>query len=155
MTDVCEHAPAWFAEMVMPTVSIGPGRESDLLAIDPGPCEWCGLTIDRHEMIDHGEGPVFFCADLSPDEMTLPELERRAELIRQVEVAAIFARLEAADDPSKRPPLAPRAEPYRTLQVTIDAFWYVVGLDDPDRLKTWMRDHPKDAPTLLKLLESK
>ena len=41
------------------------------IEIDPRPCGLCGLTINRHEMVDDGEGPDFFCADLSPDEMTL------------------------------------------------------------------------------------
>jgi hypothetical protein len=52
--------------------------------------------------------------DLSPDEMTLDELERRAELRRQEEVAAILARwdaMDAMDGPAEMPP--PRApEPY-------------------------------------------
>jgi hypothetical protein len=50
-------------------------------------------------------------------------------------------------------PNAPRS--YRTPQSTIDAFWYVVGLDDLARLAAWLDDHPRDKPTLLKLLESK
>ena len=45
--------------------------------------------------------------------------------------------------------------PYRTAASTIDAFWYLVRLRDPVRLKTWLADHPQDAPTLLKLLENK
>jgi hypothetical protein len=119
------------------------------IEIDPRPCELCGLTIDRHDMVDDGEGPVFYCADLSPDEMTLDELERRAELIRQIEVAAIFARLEAMDDPSKR--LPPPAEPRpRTPQSTIDAFKYVVSLGDPAYLAKWLRDHSDIAADLLK-----
>jgi hypothetical protein len=127
----------------------------DPLEIDPRPCECCGLTIDRHEMVDDGEGPEFFCVDLPPDEMTLLELERRAELIRLVEVAEIMARMEAMDDPSKRlpPPAEPR--PYRTPQATIDAFWWVVGLGDPERFKAWLAARPDDAPFLLKLLEDK
>ena len=134
--------------------AISPGQfELDPIEIDPRPCGLCGLTIDRHEQVDTPEGSEFFCADL--DEMALAELERRAELIRQLEVAAIFARLEAADDPSKRLQRAPRAEPYRPAKSTIAAFWYVVSLNDPERLKGWMRNHPKDAPALLKLLESK
>jgi hypothetical protein len=48
-----------------------------------------------------------------------------------------------------------KPRPYQTAQSTIDAFWYLVQLDDPERLKAWMADHPKDAPTLIKLLESK
>jgi hypothetical protein len=71
-----------------------------------------------------------------------------------VEVAAILARMEAMDVPF-RPPAPREPAPYRTPQSTIDAFWYVVGLDDLDRLAAWLDDHPRDKPTLLKLLESK
>jgi hypothetical protein len=46
-------------------------------------------------------------------------------------------------------------QPYRTPQSTIDAFWYVVGLCNPERLTAWLDDHPQDASFLLKLLESK
>jgi hypothetical protein len=127
--------------------------ELDPIEIDPRSCELCGCTIDRHERIDGDEGPLFFC--LPPDEMDLDELERRAELIRQVEVAAIFARLEAMDDPSKRLPPPREPDPYRTPEATVNAFWFVVGLDDPDRLKAWFANHTRDVPALLKLLENK
>jgi hypothetical protein len=155
MSDVCEHAPAWFAEMVMPTASISPGREPDPIEIDPRPCGWCCLTIDRHRKTDSGEGPEFFCADLSPDEMTLPELKQRAELRRQEEIAAILMRWEAMAGPAgiQRPPREP--EPYRPAASTVDAFWYVVGLRDPEWFKAWLAARPKDAPLLLKLLEPK
>jgi hypothetical protein len=126
--------------------------EPGLLAIDPRPCTLCGLTIDRHDMIDHGEGPEYFCPDLCPDEMTLPELARRAELRRQENIAAILARWEtlpAYDPPPSRP------EPYRPAASTVDAFWFVVGLRDPERFKAWLADRPKDAPFLLQLLETK
>jgi hypothetical protein len=135
--------------------AISPGCfELDPIEIDPRPCGWCGLTIDRHEMIDSGEGPEHFCPDLSPDEMTLDELERRAELRLQEEVAAMVARMEAMDRPALSPPRA-EPEPYRPAASTVDAFWYVVSLADPDRLKVWLRHRPEDAPTLLKLLEDK
>jgi hypothetical protein len=124
------------------------------IAIDARPCELCGLTIDRHEMVDDGDGPLFFCADISPDEMTLAELERRADLIRQEEVAAIFARLEAMDDPSKRVPPRSEPEPYRPAQSTIDAFRLVAAGNDVSRLKAWLLARPMDAPFLLALLES-
>jgi hypothetical protein len=126
----------------------------DPINLDPRPCELCGLTIDRHEMVDHGEGPEFFCADLSPDEMTLLELERRADLIRCEEVAAIFARLEAMDDSSKRPPVRAESEPYRPAQSTVAAFRFVAAAGDVARLKAWLGYRPKDAPLLLALLES-
>jgi hypothetical protein len=129
-------------------------REPDPIEIDPRPCQLCGLTIDRHECVDDGDGPIFFCADLAPHEMTLAELERRAELIRQIEVAEIMARMDAMEGPSKAPPRA-EPEPYRPPQSTIDAFWYVVGLRDPERFKAWLADRPKDAPFLLQLLETR
>jgi hypothetical protein len=123
-----------------------------LLEIDPRPCSVCGATLDRHEPIDDGEGPIFYC--LPPHEMTLPELGQRAELIRQIEVAAIMARMEAADVRCE-PPARAEPRPYRTPQATIDAFWYVVGLGDPERFKAWLAARPDDAPFLLKLLEGK
>lgn len=52
-------------------------------------------------------------------------------------------------------PYRPKPQPYRTPQSTIDAFWYVVSLCDPERLNAWLDDHPQDAPFLLKLLEGK
>jgi hypothetical protein len=126
----------------------------DPINLDPRPCELCGLTIDRHEMVDHGEGPEFFCADLSPDEMTLPELERRAELRRQEEVAAILARMDALAGPVDLAPVVREPEPYRPAASTVDAFRFVAATGDVARLKTWLADRPKDAPLLLALLES-
>jgi hypothetical protein len=126
--------------------------EPDPIEIDPRPCVLCGRTIDLHEMVDEGDGPIFFCFELSP-EMTLAELECRAELRRQEEVAAIFARLEAMDDPSKRPPLRTEPDPYRPAASTVSAFWHLVGVRDPERLREWLGNHPQDAPTLIQLLE--
>ena len=126
--------------------AISPGQfELDPIEIDQRPCELCGLTIDRHDMVDDGDGPIFHCADLSPDEMTLPELERRAELRRQEDVAAILAAMPDC------PPLVPRSgpEPYRPAQSTVDAFRLVVATGDVGRLKAWLADRPKDAPLLL------
>jgi hypothetical protein len=126
----------------------------DLLEIDPRPCGLCGLTIDRHEMVDHGEGPEFFCIDYYPEELSLSELERRAELRAQEEIAWIVAQMEAADPPYEPPPPA-EPQPYRTPQATVDAFWYVVRLADPAQLAAWLDDHPKDEFFLLNLLERK
>jgi hypothetical protein len=127
--------------------------EPDPIEIDPRPCEFCGLTIDRHDMVDHGEGPEFYCADLSPDDMTLDELERRAELGRQEDVAAILSRWEAMDQPAG-PPARAEPEPYRPAQSTVHAFRIVTATGDIGRLKAWLADRPKDAPLLLALLES-
>ncbi|MFY9953199.1 hypothetical protein [Bradyrhizobium sp.] len=51
--------------------------------------------------------------------------------------------------------LAFKPRPYRTAESTIDAFWYLVRMNDPDRLKAWPADHMRDAPTLLGLLEAR
>ena len=129
--------------------------EPSPLELDPRPCGLCGLTIDRHDMVDDGDGPIFYCPDLSPDELTLPELERRAELIRQVEVAEIFARLEAMDDPSKRLPPRSEPEPYRPAGSTIAAFLHLAR-HDRGRLAAWLANHPQDVRgELFKLWESK
>jgi hypothetical protein len=106
-------------------------------------------------MVDDGDGPLFFCADISPDEMTLDELERRAELIQQEEVAAIFARLEAMDDPSKRLPPPRGPEPYRTPQSVVDAFFYVLKTKDAAGIAEWLAAHPQDERYLQKILEQK
>ena len=125
------------------------------IEIDPRSCGLCGLTIDRHEMVDEGEGPEFFCVDVPVDELTLDESERRAELRRQEEVAAIVGRWEATDCAAGVHRWTPKPEPYRPASSTVAAFFYVVALDDVDRLKAWLADHPNDAATLLKLLEAK
>lgn len=137
------------------SASIAPDRpEPGPLEIEPRRCSWCCLTIDRHARVDTPEGPEFFCADLSPDKMTLDELERRAELRRQEEVAALLARMDAMDGPAEIPP-AGEPPAYRPAASTVDAFWFVVGLRDPERFKVWLGDRPKDTPFLLQLLETK
>jgi hypothetical protein len=51
--------------------------------------------------------------------------------------------------------LAFKPRPYQTAELTIDAFWYLVRLNDPDRLKAWLAARPLDAPTLLKLYKAR
>jgi hypothetical protein len=153
---IIEAPPGWLA--LQPAcddagTSISPGREPDPIEIDPRPCGLCGLTIDRHDQIDTPEGPEFICADIDPDEMTLNELERREVLRFQEGVAAIMARMEWQASPPLVPPA--EAEAYRPAASTISAFWYVVGLSDPEKFKSWLAARPKDAPLLLELLETK
>ena len=133
--------------------------EMDPIEVDPRPCEHCDLTIDRHRRVDTEEGPEFFC--LPADELDLDELELRAELIRQVEVAAIVRDMELNDPRDRwrhtgeRPPnlvdvpAPPRSKP-RVAQSTVDAFKYVVSLGDPEYLANWLRDHSDVAADLLK-----
>jgi hypothetical protein len=142
------------------------------IEIDQRPCELCGQKIDRHDMVDDGDGPLFFCADVLLDEMTLPELERRAELRFQEEVAAMVELWEHADprdcwkhtgEPSPPPQVRngpmeaapPRApEPYRPAQSTVAAFRMLATTGDIGRLKVWLADRAEDALLLLALLES-
>jgi hypothetical protein len=128
--------------------------EPNPIEIDPRPCGECGLTIDRHERVDTPEGPEYFCVEVDPNDLDMDELERRAELRRQEEVAVILARMDAMEAPAEVPP-AGQLPTYRTAASTIDAFWCVASLRDPERLRAWLLDRPKDAPTLLKLMESK
>ena len=143
-------------------IAIAIEREPDPIEIDPRPCELCGLTIDKHWRVDTPEGPEFFCVDPLPEDMDPDELERRDELRRREQVAAVLRRWELADDrdtgeapPASADGAAAAHLPYRTPQSTIDAFWYVVSLDNPDYLKRWLADHPRDVATLQKLSEAK
>ena len=51
--------------------------------------------------------------------------------------------------------LAFKPRPYQTPQSTIDAFWYLVRLNDPARLKAWLQDRPQDRQTLRNLYEER
>jgi hypothetical protein len=134
--------------------AISPGQiELDPIEIDPRPCGECGRTIDQHRRVDTPEGPEFFCADLSPDDMTLDELERREELRRQEDLAGILERISAPIVSDDRP--RDYVPTYRTPQSTIDAFRYVVRLGDPGYFTRWLAQHPLDAPALYKLYEGK
>ena len=48
-----------------------------------------------------------------------------------------------------------KPRPYRTPQSTIDAFWYLVHLNDEPRLRAWLEARPLDGPTLLSILEER
>jgi hypothetical protein len=141
------------------------------IEIDPRHCDWCGLTIDQHVMVDEGDGPEFFCQEIHP---------HAADLVRQWEAADPRDRWQhtgEAPPPAAKPALLyrsvardgvasavelqrtiddfSRARAYRTPQSTIDAFWYVVRLDDPDYLARWLADHPRDSSHLLKIWKAK
>jgi hypothetical protein len=49
----------------------------------------------------------------------------------------------------------PPPRPYRTPQSTIDAFWYLVRLNEPARLEAWLLDHPRDTAFLRQLWEDR
>jgi hypothetical protein len=127
-------------------------REPLPIEIDPRPC-MCGYTIDQHFRIDTPEGPEFYCAG-----------DDAADVVRQWEMADPRDRWRHTGEPPPpecvrnsdiSPRSADRPLSYRTPQATRDAFWYVVGLADPEKFKTWIGDHPRDARFLIKLLESK
>jgi hypothetical protein len=67
----------------------------------------------------------------------------------QAIMGAAFAAVRFPSDPDNPP------QESQTPTSTIAAFWYVVSLNDPDRLKAWLADHPADVETLRKILESK
>src|SRR5207253_99235 len=110
----------------------------------PRPCWLCGLTIDRHEMVDLGDGPIFYCEDIDVQ----IHLDA-ADLVRQWELADPRDRwrhtgerpppesVRNSDIAAK--PNAPRS--YRTPQATVDAFMFVARLDDQDYLARWLAAH--------------
>jgi hypothetical protein len=110
--------------------------EPDPIEIDPPTCERCGCVIEDLEAL------IYL---------------RAADLVTQWELAdprdAWRHTGEAPPNGIPENPLGTR--PSRPPQATVNAFWYVVRLDDADYLRRWFARHPKDAPFLLKLLESK
>jgi hypothetical protein len=80
------------------------------------------------------------------------ELSEACEREIMLGAVALVRRWEEADG-MRKPGPPTRAAPYLTPQSTIDAFWYVVSLDDPEYLKRWFAQHPLDVPALLKLYE--
>jgi hypothetical protein len=144
------------------------------LEIDFRPCTWCALTIDRHHMVDNGEGPEFYClessllvdrllagmiADTNGKPFALGFNTGIEYALKQIaahdNIAAILAGMIEAPDAPPVVPADPEPPRYRTPQSTIAAFWHIAALGDAERLKRWLADRPKDAPFLLELLESK
>jgi hypothetical protein len=121
------------------------------IEIDPRPCELCGRTIDRHDMVDHGDGPEFFCYP-DDDIVTCWELADPRDAWRHTGEAPPPASVRNSDIAAK-PASAPKS--YRTPQPTIDVFWYVASLDDPDYLARWLDQHPRDEKFLCKLWKAK
>jgi hypothetical protein len=126
------------------------------IEIDPRPCELCGLTIDRHVMVDDGEGPEFFCAEDDPPEWLA------AGIMQQWELADIRDKWRHTGEPPppaevRNGPLQPAApaQHYRTPQSVVDAFWFVTRLDDPEYLARWLADHQRDAAHLLKIWKAR
>jgi hypothetical protein len=118
--------------------------EFDPREIDPRSCELCGLTIDQHECIDYGEGPEFFCY---PDDDIVQrwELADPRDAWRHTGEPPPLAVVRNSDIGAK-PEKATR--PYRTPQATMDAFWHVVRIGDPEYLANWLAQHPLDVPHL-------
>jgi hypothetical protein len=89
-------------------------------------------------------------------------VQRHAELwgvvdeIGQDEVQRLIAEAFAPAAVTEPEPSPERAPPrrYSTRQSTIDAFNYVVGLGDAQRLADWLRNHPNDSAVLLQQVEA-
>jgi hypothetical protein len=125
--------------------------------IDPRICGECGLTIDRHRRVDALEGPEFYCDDLERqiylDACALRvswEMADSRDRWRYTGEAPPAPKVSDTPDASKR-----RPKPYRPADSTVDAFLYVVRLDDADYLRRWLARHPLDAPHLLEIWERK
>jgi hypothetical protein len=80
------------------------------------------------------------------------------DLHGQDEIQRIMARAFDGDAPaSDEIPMAPEPprRTYRTPQATVDAFFYVVRLDDTEYLARWLKQHPLDATHLHDLWKTK
>ena len=80
------------------------------------------------------------------------------EIVRRLELADPRDRWKHTGEPPPEPakPTAPAAkQTYSAAQSTIDAFAYVVSLNDADYLARWLANHPADAPELFKIWKGK
>jgi hypothetical protein len=128
--------------------------EPSPIEIDPRPCDWCGLTIDQHVMVDGGDGPEFFCQDISSSASNLVSqwgMQDSRDAWRHTGEAPPPAAFRNA---APGPPASVR-EYYRTPQATIDAFFYVARTKDAAGIADWLADHPRDARHLHKLWKQK
>lgn len=82
---------------------------------------------------------------------------RAAEMVRDWELAdpRDSWRHTGGPRPAVQPSPPPRRAAYAPPQATCAAFFYVVALDDIKRLESWLDDHRRDAPILLKMLKAK
>ena len=98
--------------------------------------------------------------------MREPEPIEDLEELIYLRAADLIAQWERADlrdcwrHTGEQPPRAiesapTAAQPYRTPESVIQAFWHVASLDDPDYLKRWLAEHPRDVEALQKLWEAK
>ncbi len=109
--------------------------EPEPIEIDPRACALCGYTIEDLEEL------IYL---------------RAADLIAEWERADPRDRWRhTGEQPPRAVGNPATAQSYNTPQATIDAFFYVVGLADPEKFKAWLVAHPKDAQFLIKLLEGK
>jgi hypothetical protein len=88
-----------------------------------------------------------------PDPRDLPS-DYAVHIVRQWEMADPRDRWRHTGEPPPEPKIEPSApKPYRPPQATVDAFWFVVRLDDPEYLARWLAQHPADAPHLHEIWE--
>jgi hypothetical protein len=91
------------------------GLEPSPIEIDPRPCEWCGLTIDQHVMVDDGDGPEFFCEEANPYAANLVlqwEMQDPRDAWRhtgEIPVARCFQKRRLPRLAGAHPPKAPHA----------------------------------------------
>lgn len=91
-----------------------------------------------------------FMAELEPD---LPD-DYALCLVREWELSDERDRWKWTGEMPPIPAPSPTARTtYRTPQSTIDAFLFVLGTGDVERLSAWLAKHPIDAPHLLRIYE--
>jgi hypothetical protein len=138
------------------------------IEIDCRQCVLCGLQIDLHRMVDDGDGPQFFCIEAAAlaERLLVGKFEntngRPFALGWNLGIDFALKHLTLADaadtpDAEDAPPIVPAERepaPYRPAASTVAAFKFVVSLGNAEHLARWLRDHPRDAPFMFKLLEA-
>jgi hypothetical protein len=142
-----------FGDTATTKSTISPGV---LNAQAPDPIEVFRERCDARALLFvHGEMSLHDVVD------ELQAAAERTGLIDRIGQDQVQAIMGAAFAVVSVPPASEVLEPegsettFRTPKATVDAFWTVVRCNNAARLKAWLRQHPADAPTLLKSLEGK
>jgi hypothetical protein len=128
----------YYAERSGLTVELGQDRVQDILA---------AAFIWAREVVD---------AEVSDECDDALGSGYAADIVRQWELADPRDRWRhTGEGPPAPEGWAAPIQQYQTPQATVDAFWHVMRLDDPNYLGRWLNNHPLDAPHLHKIWGAK
>ena len=125
--------------------------------------QWLAERWGLVDALGQDEVQAIMCSAFASADMSAAQERTVADIVRGLELADPRDRWRHNGDAPPLPevrsgplqPAPPTARLYRTPQATIDAFWCVARIGDPDYLARWLAQHPRDAQNLHRLWEAK